>query len=103
MSDWIEGEMQTPERELLERDIQKACIEWARAKGAYCRKFSSPANRSVPDYLIVHEGEVWFVEFKRPGKQPTEKQTQEQEAVKAAGGEVWVIDNLEVFKDYWFQ
>jgi len=84
--------------DLLEKDIQSKCVEHARRSNAYARKFSSPANRSVPDYLFVWEGLIWFVEFKRKGKTPTEQQADEHVKIRAAGGKVWVIDDIEDFK-----
>lgn len=77
-------------RKLKEKDIQNACVAWMRARGYWARKFSSPANRSVPDYLFSHM--LWdklAVEFKAPGKTSTDAQTEEQEAMRAAGWEVW--------------
>ncbi len=102
MTGWIEGD--SPEqvvKHTLERDVQSACIRFARRKGAYCRKFSSPGNRSVPDYVIVYQGDVWFVEFKRPRGVCTQKQIDEQKAILEAGGEVWVVDSLYSFEEQW--
>jgi hypothetical protein len=82
----------------LESDIQSKCVAYVRSLGAYARKFSSPANRSVPDYIITLRGMTWYVEFKRLGNEPTEAQWKEHEAIRAAGGEVWVIDSVEEFK-----
>ena len=91
------------QREPLEKEIQSACIRWARDKGAYCRKFSSPANRSVPDYIVLYRGGVVFVEFKREGKAPTEKQKEEHDAIRNAFGVVWVAGSVGQFKRYWEQ
>lgn len=88
--------------EPVEIDIQSACVGHARGLGAYARKFSSPANRSVPDYVITLRGETWYVEFKRPGGKPTEAQAKEHELIRAAGGIVWVIDDVEDFKNHLF-
>jgi hypothetical protein len=82
----------------LESDVQSKCVNYVRRLGAYARKFSSPANRSVPDYIITLRGVTWYVEFKRPGKEPTEAQLKEHEAIRAAGGEVWVVDDVDAFR-----
>jgi hypothetical protein len=80
-------------RELRERDIQKACVDYARKKGFWARKFSSPSQRSVPDYLFAKrypgKGIVFAVEFKAPGKNPTAAQNKEHEAMNNAGWIVW--------------
>ena len=92
------------QREPLEKEIQLKCIRWAREKGAYCRKFRSPANRSVPDYLIVYRGDVVFPEFKRGEDQElTESQAEEHEAIQAAGGTTWKVGSFGQFKRYWEQ
>ncbi|MGH8235419.1 MAG: VRR-NUC domain-containing protein [Steroidobacteraceae bacterium] len=85
-------------RKLLEKDIENPCKTWARARGSYCRKFVSTANRSVPDDLMITRGWVWFAEFKKPGGKLTENQQEEHDAIRAAGGEVYVFDNVEDFK-----
>lgn len=82
----------------LESDIQSACVELARRHGAYARKFSSPANRSVPDYILTLHGATWYVEFKRKGKEPTKAQADEHQKIRDAGGVVWVIDNANEFR-----
>ncbi len=91
------------QRELLERDIQSSCIDWARARHAYCRKFRSPANRSAPDYVITYRGVTWYVEFKKEGKKPTTLQEEEHCKIRAAGGVVWVVDSRGQFKRLWEQ
>lgn len=88
----------TPIRKLLERDIQSACVRWMRARGYWARKFSSPQNNAVPDYIFGRDGFTLFVEFKAPGKKPTELQEDEHKLMRAAGLGVHVMDDIEVFK-----
>lgn len=96
----------TVQRKLLEKDVQKQCVDWARARGYWARKFSSIAQRSVPDYLFA-DGKPHYVahckikfatEFKAPGKTSTEAQLEEQELMRLAGWFVFECDNLEKFK-----
>lgn len=96
-------------RKLLEADIQTACVTWARKRGYWARKFSSPANRSVPDYLFagtaMYDGPQnaikFFVEFKAPLKRATENQIEEQGFMRVAG---WVgmqeCDDIVKFKNW---
>lgn len=104
------------ERRLLEKDVQKQCVDWARTRGYWARKFSSQSQRSVPDYLfsrlhMTHESEWWrgdrenlwtetrfACEFKAPGKTSTDAQIEEQEAMRAAGWFVFECDNFAKFK-----
>lgn len=85
-------------RKVLEKDIQKACVAYARSRGWWARKFASPANRSVPDYIFGKNGCVVFIEFKAPGKKPTENQLEEHKAMVAAGLTVYWLDNVDLFK-----
>ncbi len=85
-------------RKLLEKDVQSTCVKWARSRGWWARKFSSPANRSVPDYIFGKDGCTIFVEFKAPGKLPTEAQLEEHKAMAEVGLSVHVIDDVAKFK-----
>ena len=115
-------------KKVLEADLQKQCVEWARARGYWARKFSSISQRSVPDYLFgrareeswadcitdshyTKEIRVKFAtEFKKPGTKPklltkygvtvmsTEAQYEEQQLMRAAGWYVFECDDFEKFK-----
>ena len=97
-------ELDTPqpvERKLLEKDIQSACVSWARSRGWWARKFSSPANRSVPDYLFAGNGWKFFCEFKAPGKKATDNQIDEQRLMRAAGWDgLQECDSVADFKQW---
>ena len=80
---------QPKHRELRERDIQNACVAYARSRGWWARKFSSPAQRSVPDYLFAKGTVKLAVEFKALGKHSTNAQTEEQILMRNAGWMVW--------------
>lgn len=107
--------MQPVRRKLLEKDVQKQCVDWARARGYWARKFSSQSQRSVPDYLFsvhgvndsVYRTKIKFAcEFKRPGCKinkvtgvmSTEAQVEEQEAMRLAGWFVFECDNFARFR-----
>jgi hypothetical protein len=98
-------------KRLLEKDVQEQCVAWACARGYWARKFSSISQRSVPDYLFARELKVtspcwetytlkikFACEFKAPGKTSTEAQIEEQDAMRAAGWDVFECDNFERFK-----
>lgn len=91
-------EIRTPKRELLEKDVQSACVRWARSRSWWARKFASPGNRAVPDYIFGKDGFTLFVEFKAPGKKATADQQEEHNLMLAARLVVHVIDNVDVFK-----
>lgn len=82
------------QRKLTEAKIQETCVKFARKHGYWARKFSSPAQRSVPDYLfskICPGGRhiKLAVEFKAPAKTSTEAQLDEQKAMLDTGWIVW--------------
>ena len=77
-------------------DSTLKCIDCIKALGGECEKFTSPARRSVPDRIVtLPGGRIEFVECKRPGEQPTEKQSRDHERRRALGCSVRVIDSLE--------
>lgn len=75
--------------------IEAKTKQYARKKGIHVRKFSSPANRGVPDDLFVMPwGETIYIEFKSPGKKPTHKQEYEINLLLAQRAMVYVVDNI---------
>lgn len=79
-----------------ERKIESAVCRYARQKGCYVRKFSSPAHRGVPDDLfITPDGVVFFIEFKAPGKVPTDLQERELAHILSHNGNACYVDNVE--------
>jgi hypothetical protein len=95
-----------PQGPLLESKVQKQCVDWAKRRGYWARKFSSQSQRSVPDYIFKGRGIQWFTEFKREGcpkkliekygveVMSTEAQYEEQLAMRAAGWVGFECDNF---------
>lgn len=80
----------------LEKVIERKVCEFAKQHGLLVYKFNSEARRSVPDRLFVKpDGHVFFIEFKRAGKKPTEGQEREIARLRAHGVPVFVIDNVD--------
>ena len=90
---------------MLEKHIEKWFTERVKyrsgrknghSKSGICYKFTSPARRNVPDRMVVLEGgELFFVEFKAPGKKPNVGQQREIERLRNLGQTVYVIDSIE--------
>jgi len=81
---------------MLERDIEKAVCDYAKTRGLIAYKFTSPNRRSVPDRLFCGPGGVhFFIEFKAPGKKPTEKQLREILRLQCMSHLVYVVDDIE--------
>lgn len=91
---------------LLEAEVQSTCVDWARRRGYWARKFSSISQRSVPDYLFRGRGIQWATEFKREdcpinpktGCMSTEAQVYEQNEMRKAGWTVFECNDFERFK-----
>lgn len=83
---------------MLERKIEADCVKWAKANGWLSYKFTSPANRGVPDRMFLRNGVTVFVEFKRPGGKVSTLQNRQIEKLRACDFRVFVIDSLEGFK-----
>lgn len=83
----------------LEKDIEQAVKDYARAKGLLAYKFTSPARAAVPDDLFVtHWGQVFFIEFKRRGQKSTDAQAREHHRLRGHQVAVHVIDNIDTGK-----
>ena len=92
VSDWNESQ-----KHLLEKDIEKPSVAKARKAGWWVRKFKAPGRTSVPDDIFGKYGYMFFVEFKRPGGEATEKQSDEHELMLGVGLTVYVCDTRELF------
>ncbi len=66
---------------MLERDIEKYLVKKCKELNVYCRKFSSPQQRSVPDRILIYKGVTVFVELKATGKLPEPAQRRELDRI----------------------
>ena len=79
-----------------EKDVEKAVCDYARKAGFLVYKFTSPNRMSVPDRIFINpDGLVFFIEFKAPGKKPTDKQLREMHRLGQQGCHVYVCDDIE--------
>lgn len=83
---------------MLERDLQKKCVKYARERGCWASKFVAQGRRSAPDYIFADGGQIFFVEFKAPGQKPTELQVEEHRKMRHQLLKVYVCDSFEQFK-----
>lgn len=86
---------------VLEKDIEKKIVAYAKSRGCLVRKFTSPSQRAVPDRIIVTpHGVVGFLEVKRPGNKPTPLQYREMELLADNGAKVEWHDDVEEAKKF---
>lgn len=82
-----------------ESKIEKAVKKYARDKGCWVRKFKSPGNRAAPDDIFLTPwGVIFFIEFKRPGEEPTLLQWREIKEINNRKGHAHWTDDLTVGK-----
>jgi hypothetical protein len=79
--------MQTPEHR-----IAVALTHEAKARGLFIRKCRWEGRLGCPDYLIIRNGKVIFVETKAPGESPRKSQLAEFAKIQEYGGVVYVVD-----------
>lgn len=80
---------------MRESEIEKKVVDYAKAKGCLVYKFVSPSQRGVPDRIFIRGGEIFFVEFKAPGKKPTKLQDKIFSKIREELFEVYIIDDVD--------
>lgn len=88
------------EKKPLESDLEKKVCKYLKSLGAYCRKFTSPSQRAVPDRLFVIHGNTGFLELKRKGEKPTKAQQLEIEELLKHGAVATWADNFDDAKRF---
>lgn len=83
---------------MRESAIEQAVCRHARQRGWLADKFTSPGRRAAPDRILLKEGRTFFIEFKAPGKKPTQLQEQAHRRLLTAGFEVFVVDDIDTGK-----
>lgn len=84
-----------------EAKIETAVCKYAKEQGCYVRKFKSSNQRGVPDRLfITPSGVVFFIEFKAPGKKPSDLQRRELNLIESNGGNAEYADSIESGKSW---
>lgn len=79
---------------VLEHTVAKALVSAAKKAGLYIRKCRWEGRLGAPDYMILRDGRVYFIETKAPGEHPRASQIAEFTAIRATGAQVWVVDSI---------
>jgi len=83
-------------KEIGKDGIEDKVCRYAKGKGLVHRKFTAAGRRSVPDRVFYGGGGlVFWVEFKRKGKEPTHLQWGEINMMRERGLTVFVCDSVE--------
>lgn len=85
---------------LRESYIQRQVTTYAKTRGWHCFKIDVFNFGGMPDYMLLREpGQICFIEFKAPGKQPNKRQLWVINLLRGLGFSVYVIDDIERGKD----
>lgn len=76
---------------MLEKNLEKRFREGCKKIGALTFKFVSPAQRGVPDRIVIHNGKVCFVELKTYNGRLTELQKMIHGEIETHGGTVFTL------------
>lgn len=80
---------------MLENFIQKAIRKWLAKMGWWSIRLRAVDPTGMPDLMNLKEGgQVWFIEVKRPGEQPSEIQKLRIAKLKAMGFRVDIMDSI---------
>lgn len=89
---------------MLEKQIEAKAVKFCHENGILTYKFVSPNNRGVPDRIFLKDRKVLFIEFKAPGKVPTELQKREMGRIWSAGTPAFYCDSADlarrILKEY---
>lgn len=89
-----------PEGKIQARVVQYARTEYPERLEA--RKFQAGrfGSNGWPDYDFLTEGgDIFFIEFKAPGKDLTPLQEERVKRLRKLGHRVYVVDNVDVGKE----
>lgn len=70
---------------MLEREIKDYLVSRCKELDIYHRKFTSPGSVAVPDWILINNGKVLFLELKASGKTPSAAQQREINRIFGAG------------------
>lgn len=87
------------QRKKRESELERAAMQFAEAHGWWQIKIERASKNGYPDRELIRNGRTIRIEFKRPGEKPSPQQRRRHDEIRAHGGEVYVIDNIEVAKE----
>jgi hypothetical protein len=83
-----------PQLKQLESDVEAKVVKYAKSRGCLERKMNGPGYRGWPDRLFGYNGKIIWVEFKRPGKEPTNLQDYVHDRLERHGFDVKWVDSV---------
>lgn len=78
---------------MRESTVEKHWCDYAKKRGWIAVKLAGPNHRGIPDRVFLRNGRAVFVEFKAPGRKPTELQQKWIRDLHNAGFHAMTVDN----------
>jgi len=83
---------------MLEKALERKACNIIKDLGGLALKFSPTASRGWPDrVMLLNDGHIFFVEFKREGLVPTKLQKLRALSLKGRGYSVYYCDSITQF------
>ena len=79
---------------MLEKKIEGSVVDYAKRKGMYVRKFTSPQRRGAPDRLFAFKGRIFWIEFKSEKGVLSKLQAAEHREMRKHGLTVYVCNSV---------
>jgi len=84
----------------LEKDIEAQVVKHARSCGIKARKMNGLGYKAWPDHVFFGPGQTTlFIEFKKPGEQPSKLQLKLHQELREMEYDVLVVDNVKKGKE----
>jgi hypothetical protein len=83
---------------MLEKELQAKCLRYLKTIKAWSVKTIASNRAGVPDILACINGKFIAFEIKRKGESVTPLQAYNGREIRTAGGEWFMIDDYEKFK-----
>lgn len=80
---------------MLESQIQSKILQYLKQEGYFCFKTVATNKRGIPDIFVLVDGVAIFLEVKTQTGRVSALQDYQMTQIRAAGGYVYVVRNLD--------
>lgn len=81
-------------------DVEEPSIAYAKIRGWWHAKITSPTRRGLPDDLFVRSGVYLWIEFKAPNETPSDQQLKRHRDMRAQGMDVRWTSSVDEAKSW---
>ena len=80
---------------MKESTIESKVCAYAKSKGILVMKLAGPNQNGQPDKLFLKDGKAMFIEFKKPGEEPTPLQKRWMRDLRRRKFRATWVDNVD--------